>query len=89
MNISHKITATAILAATLAVGALAVSPAQAQGYYHPYHYGYRHSYHPRQYRHANRLDRRAAVAASHGRIYRAARLSNHATVIRSNARHGY
>ena len=85
MNLSHKITATAILAATLVVGAFAAPSANAQRLY-----GYRHhNYHPIQRRHANRLDHHAAVAASHGRIYRAARLSSHAAAIRNAVRHGH
>ena len=81
MNIIHKAAAAAALVVTL--GASLAQPASAQMLHR---YGY---HHPRQYRHANRLDHRAAVAASHGRYYRATRMRNHAAVIRSAARHGY
>jgi hypothetical protein len=96
MNIVCKVSAVAALAVATGLGALSAPPASAQGVYHPYGfhhyyhpYGHRNYYRPGQYGHANRLSHRAAVAASHGRFYRANRFSSHAAALRAAARHGY
>ncbi len=78
MNLVFKVTSIAALAAAIGFAALTATPAKAQGFYHPH-----------QYHHADRLNRRAAVAASHGRFGRAARLDRHAAALRAAARHGY
>ena len=72
MNLIHKITAVAGLAA-VALGVLAQAPVQAQGF-HPFR-------HERMHR-AARLDRGAARAASRGNYRKAAKMRSHAYRLR-------
>ena len=71
MNIVHKVTVAAGLAATFALSALSATPAAAQAY-HPL----RHA--SRMDRRASHLDRRASRAFAHGHFRKGTRLSNHA-----------